>query len=92
MSCKRRNFSQLICFLIFTHQVNGMVREKKYNSITTIDEIPDIFFWNPSFSHRISELLRVSDQHYLPAPVKSPCKAELLTPGNPWIFLESSQP
>ena len=50
--------NKLVCFLIFTNQVNGMVR-KKYNSITIIEEVQDIFFWNPLFSHCVVVLLFV---------------------------------
>ena len=63
---------------------------KKYNSITMIDKILDIFFWNPFFSHRIPELLFVFRINITSCACKITVqKAELWPPGThgySWIF------
>ena len=56
---EEESLNKLICFLIFTYQVNDIVR-KKYNFITIINEIHDIFFWNLSPSCLLFESLKVS--------------------------------
>lgn len=79
--------NKLVCFLIFTNQVNGMVR-KKYNSITIIDEVQDIFFWNPFFFHCVVELLFAFWSNIISSACKITVqKEELFSPGNPQKFL-----
>ena len=61
---------------------------KKYNSITIIDEVQDIFFWNPFFSHGVIERLYVFWSNIISRACKVTMqKEELLTPGNPQKFL-----
>ena len=57
---------------------------KKYNSITIIDEVQDIFFWNPFFSQGVVELLYAFSSNIISCACKITVqKEELLTPGNP---------
>ena len=61
---------------------------KKHNSFTMIDEVQDIFFWNPFFSHCVVELFFAFRSNLISYAYKVTMqKAELSTPGNPHKFL-----
>ena len=60
--------------MIFTYQVKDS-QEKKCNFITIINEIHNIFFWNPSVTRLLFELLIVCVWNLIFA-WKSPCKKE----------------
>ena len=69
--------NKLICFPLFTYQVNDIVR-KKHNFIAIIDEIHDIFFWNPFLSCLPLNLSKSLSETLSPVPENHHAKRTVL--------------